>query len=263
MTEVNPGSGRPVTAVAGLGVGVLAGLLSGLFGVGGGIVIVPGLMALAGMERRLAHGTSLASTLPIAAASTVTFAWSGEVDWAVAAALAAGAALGAVVGTQLLQIIDRRVLVVIFVVTILATAVRMVLADETAGRGDLTVGGVMALVGIGVLTGVLAGLLGIGGGVVMVPAMVVLFSMDPVTAKGTSVAVIVPTAIVGTIRNHAFRNADLRIAAAVGGAGVASAVVGSIVSTRLSETVATTMFALLLVVVAGLQLRTLRSGPTS
>ncbi len=258
-----PESPRHPTPAAGLVVGVLAGLLSGLFGVGGGIVIVPGLMALAGMERRLAHGTSLAATLPIAFASAVTFAASDKVDWPVVAALATGAIVGAVVGTHLLQVIDKRVLVIIFVVTILATAVRLVLADETSGRGDFTVVMALVLVGIGLLTGILAGLLGIGGGVVMVPAMIVLFSIDPVVAKGTSVAVIVPTSIAGTIRNRKKANADLSIAIAVGAAGIVSAVIGSLISTSISDAVANTMFAALLVVVAVLQLRTLRSEPAT
>ncbi len=65
-------------------VGLAAGLLGGLFGVGGGLIIVPGLVSLAGMDRRLAHGTSLAATLPIAAASLITYVSHGNVDWAVA-----------------------------------------------------------------------------------------------------------------------------------------------------------------------------------
>ncbi|MEL6893696.1 MAG: sulfite exporter TauE/SafE family protein, partial [Actinomycetota bacterium] len=160
MTEVDdaPRTARS-TPVPGLLVGVLAGLLSGLFGVGGGIVVVPGLMALAHMERRLAHGTSLAATLPIAFASAVTFAASDQVDWPIVVPLAVGAIAGAVLGTHLLQIIPKRTLVIVFIVTILATAVRLVLADETGGREDLTVISFLVLAGIGVLTGTVAGLL--------------------------------------------------------------------------------------------------------
>jgi len=254
---------RSTTPVTGLVVGAIAGLLSGLFGVGGGIVIVPGLMALAKMERRLAHGTSLAATLPIALASAITFAASGKVDWPFVLALSIGSIAGAVLGTQLLQVIDKRLLVIVFVVTILFTAIRLILTDETSGRGDLTVGVFLALVVIGLLTGTLAGLLGIGGGVVMVPAMIVLFSIDPVVAKGTSVAVIVPTSIMGTIRNRKKANADIPIAIAVGGAGIVSAVIGSTISKSISDTVANTMFAVLLIIVAVLQLRTLRTTPAA
>src|SRR4051794_29643170 len=62
-------------------VGLVAGLLSGIFGVGGGILIVPGLVLALGMQQRLAHGTSLAAIIPIAAAGLSGYAVAGEVDW--------------------------------------------------------------------------------------------------------------------------------------------------------------------------------------
>ena len=61
-------------------VGLAAGALGGLFGVGGGLIIVPGLVGFAHMDRRLAHGTSLAATLPIATASLITYVAYGNVD---------------------------------------------------------------------------------------------------------------------------------------------------------------------------------------
>jgi uncharacterized membrane protein YfcA len=247
----------------GLVIGAGAGLLSGLFGIGGGIVIVPALLTFMSMERRLAHGTSLAATVPVALASLLTYSVEGNVDWAVAASLAIGAIGGTIVGTHLLQVIPKKPLTIIFIVVILLTAVRLLVSTETVGREDLTVLGGGALIVIGFITGTLSGLLGIGGGVVMVPAMVVLFSMPPVLAKGTSVAVIVPSAIVGTLRNRANNNVDLRVAAAIGFAGVISAVVGSLIAKSLSDSLSNTMFALLLVIVAIIQARTLRNPPTS
>ena len=117
----------------------------------------------------------------------------------------------------------------------------------------------LALVAIGVLSGILAGLLGVGGGVIMVPAMVVLFGIPPVVAKGTSVAVIVPTAIIGTWRNRTNRNADLRIGALIGVSGVISAILGSQIAERMSAQVSNTLFAALMAVVIARQLNTLRS----
>lgn len=247
----------------GLLIGAVAGLLSGLFGIGGGIVIVPALLTLLHMERRLAHGTSLAATVPVALASLTTYAIGGNVDWIVALCLVAGAVCGTIVGTQLLQVIPKRPLTIIFIVVILLTAARLVLATDAVGRDELTVGGVIALVAIGFVTGTLSGLLGIGGGVVMVPAMVVLFSMPPVLAKGTSVAVIVPSSIVGTLRNRAHHNVDLRVGAAIGVAGVVSAIIGSLIASSLSASLSNSLFAMLLVLVAAIQARTLRSRSMS
>jgi uncharacterized membrane protein YfcA len=243
-------------------VGLAAGLLGGLFGVGGGLIIVPGLVSLAGMDRRLAHGTSLAATLPIAVASLLTYVSHGNVDWVVALFLAIGAIVGAVVGTTLLHIIPKNVLVILFVITVLATATRLAVSTDSTGRADLTVPMAAMLIVVGLLTGTLAGLLGIGGGVIMVPAMVVILGMVPVVAKGTSVAVIVPTAIMGTIRNRKKANVDLRVAAVVGGFGAVSAIVGGTISDRLSDHFSNIMFALLLVFVAITQLLSLRSTPS-
>lgn len=244
-------------------VGLAAGLLGGLFGVGGGLIIVPGLVSLAGMDRRLAHGTSLAATLPIAAASLITYVSHGNVDWAVAFFLALGAIAGAIVGTTLLHIIPKNVLVIIFVITVLATATRLAISTDSTGRSDLTIAMVLLLILVGLLTGTLAGLLGIGGGVIMVPAMVVILGMVPVVAKGTSVAVIVPTAIMGTIRNRTKANADIRVAAVVGGFGAVSAIIGGTISDRMSDHLSNIMFALLLVFVAVTQLLSLRSKPAT
>src|SRR5205085_8999022 len=72
-------------------VGVLAGFLSGLFGVGGGILIVPGLVLVLKMEQRLAHGTSLGAILPISVAGVIGYAIDRSGDRPSGALLTAGA----------------------------------------------------------------------------------------------------------------------------------------------------------------------------
>jgi uncharacterized membrane protein YfcA len=246
--EARPASSRVVRVVL---VGLLAGFLSGLFGVGGGILIVPALVLLLGFSQRLAHGTSLAAVLPIAISSMASYALEDKVDWPVAMLLAAGAVAGAVIGTHVLHLLPHRALSVIFVALLLATAARLLVDhSEALGRSELTVGGAIALVLIGIVTGILAGLLGVGGGIVMVPAMVVGFGIPSAIAKGTSLAVIIPTSIMGTWRNRAKRNVDLTIAAAVGLAGVVSAFVAGKISVEMSETTSNVLFAILLCVVA-------------
>lgn len=239
-------------------VGIAAGLLGGLFGVGGGLIVVPGLIGFAKMERRLAHGTSLLATMFIAMGSLVTYLAHGNVDWAVALLLMTGSIAGAVVGTHLLHVIPRRVLVLVFVITILATATRLLISSDSNGREALTVVTAGMLVLFGFFTGTLAGLLGIGGGVVMVPAMIVGVGMLPVMAKGTSVAVIVPTSIMGTLRNRKTANVDIRVGVIVGAVGAGAAVVGGTISVMISDQLANTMFALLLIFVAITQLLSLR-----
>lgn len=239
-------------------IGCIAGVLGGLFGVGGGFIIVPGLMGLAKMERRLAHGTSMAATLPIAFGSFITYLAHGHVDWPVVLFLTIGSIAGAVVGTHLLRIIPHTVLVIVFVVTVLLTATRLLIASDSGGRADMTVAMAISMIVVGFVAGVLSGLLGIGGGVVRVPAMIVLYDMSAVIAKGTSSAAIIPTAIVGTLRNRKHANVDLRTAAIVGAFGAVAAVLGGTIATRLSDQLSNAMFAILLLVVAASQLLSLR-----
>lgn len=247
------------TVVVGLG----AGFLSGLFGVGGGILIVPALALVLGMEQRLAHGTSLAAVLPIAISGVLGFALDGSVDWPVAAAIATGALGGAVIGTRALQVLSPEILARLFAVVLVVSAARLAFDDsDGTGRGSLTAAGVTGLVVVGLLAGTLAGLLGVGGGVVIVPATILFFGLPAAVARGTSLAVIVPTAVTATQRNLRNRNADMRAAAAVGSAGIVSAFVASRISTGLDEEVSNALFAGLLTIVAVRMLvRSFRRSP--
>lgn len=231
--------------------GLLAGFLSGLFGVGGGILIVPVLVLFLGMDQRLAHGTSLAAVLPIAASGVVGFALEDSVDWPIAVALVAGAMAGAIVGTHALEVLPVKVLGYAFASVLLLSAARLVLDNtDASGRAELDAVMVVTCIVIGLVAGTLAGMLGVGGGVVMVPAMIILLGIPSAVAKGTSLAVIIPTSVVGTFRNVRNGNADLRVAAAVGLSGMASAYAASKVSVGLDEQTSNALFAALLTIVA-------------
>jgi uncharacterized protein len=240
-------------------VGVVAGAMSGLFGVGGGILIVPALVMVLGFEQRFAHGTSLAAVLPIAVSSMSSYATSGKIDGWVALFLAIGAVAGAVIGTAILHRLPHDALALGFAVLLVVTALRMVLDhSDAAGRGDLHLVEALVLVAVGVVTGILAGLLGVGGGIVLVPAMVVGFGIPAAIAKGTSLLVIIPTALMGTWRNRTKRNVDLRVAAIVGLAGVVSAFAAGKVSVGMSERTSNLLFAVFLFVIAARMLVQLR-----
>ncbi len=108
----------------------------------------------------------------------------------------------------------------------------------------------LGLVAVGVVAGTLSGLLGVGGGVVTIPALVLLVGVPAAVAKGSSLAVIIPTAVEGTRRNVARHNADLRTAAVVGVSGTASSFLASLLSVGLDEELSNRLFAGLLLVVA-------------
>ncbi|PTA47488.1 sulfite exporter TauE/SafE family protein [Micromonospora sp. RP3T] len=232
-------------------IGLVAGLLSGAFGVGGGVLIVPAIVLLLGFDQRLAHGTSLAAVVPISVSGVVGYLLFDAVDLPVAGLLVAGAAGGAVVGARLLARIPQPPLRWLFIGFMLLAAARLVveIPDRTATL-DLTVGVALALVALGVVTGVLSGLLGVGGGIFMVPVMILFLEMSDVVAKGTSLLAVIPTGILATWTNHRRGNADLRAAATMGLAGTATSILGAAVAVWLPPRTAAVLFAAFLTLVA-------------
>lgn len=108
-------------------IGLAAGFFSALFGVGGGIVIVPLLIMLLAFDSRAAAGTSLAAIGVIALAGTVAYAVRGEVDFGYAALVGLPAAVGAVLGTSLQQRISQRTLAFAFAALLIAVGVALLI----------------------------------------------------------------------------------------------------------------------------------------
>jgi uncharacterized membrane protein YfcA len=106
-------------------IGLAAGFFSALFGVGGGLVIVPLLIALIGYGVHLAAGTSLAAIGLIALAGTIAYAVRGEVDFGYAALIGFPAAVGAVAGAALQQRISARSLALAFSVLLVVIGVAL------------------------------------------------------------------------------------------------------------------------------------------
>ena len=112
---------------------------------------------------------------------------------------------------------------------------------------------------VGVLAGVVAGLLGIGGGALFVPALVLFFGLGHLEAEATSLLAIVPVALVGAWRQHGYGNLRAREAVSLGLLATAGALGGVVVANSVPERALEVGFAgLLLFVAAQLALRALR-----
>lgn len=96
---------------------------------------------------------------------------------------------------------------------------------------------------VGVAAGFLAGLLGVGGGIVMVPAMVLLFGFDQHVAQGTSLLVILPAALTGSYTHHRNGRLVLRDAALLAAGGIIGAVLGSVFALSLEDVLLRRLFA--------------------
>lgn len=234
-----------------VGIGLLAGLLSGLFGVGGGTVIVPLLVLALSFDQRLAAGTSLAAIVPTATVGVISYAVHGSVAWIPALLLAVGAVVGAQIGTWLLPRLSITLLRWAFVgfLVLVIVSLFFVIPSRDAVL-ELTVLSGIGLVALGVVTGVIAGLIGVGGGIIVVPALVLLFGTSDLVAKGTSLLMMIPTAISGTIGNVRRANVDLAAAVTIGVAACTTTALGAWVATLVDPFVGNVLFAVFLVFIA-------------
>ena len=241
----------PRFAMSCIAVGLAAGLLSGLFGVGGGTVIVPMLVLLLGFDQKLASGTSLAAIVPTATVGVISYAIHGSVDVVVALILAAGSVVGAQIGSWLLARLSQNAIRWGFVAFLIVVIVMLfVVVPSRDAEFEFTVLSVIGLIIVGLLTGTMAGLIGVGGGVIVVPVLMFVFGTSDLMAKGTSLLMMIPTAISGTIGNLKRGNVDLLAAALIGGAACTTTALGAWFATLLDPAVANILFAVFLAFIA-------------
>lgn len=244
-------SRSPKQWLALIGLGLVAGFLSGMFGVGGGIIIVPGLMAVAHFTQKYAAGTSLATIIPLASVGVISYAVNGYVSLWSALILAAGAMIGTRIGVRLLMIVRPKPLQIGFSFFMVAAIVSMFFVvpsrDAVIDINWITGFGLLAL---GVITGTLAGLLGVGGGVIVVPALMLLFGASDLIARGTSLLMMIPTAATGTIANAKRKNVDLSAAAAIAIPACVMTFLGARTAMVVPPEVANIVFAAFLAIIA-------------
>ena len=248
------------TGARDVGVGAGAGVVSGLFGVGGGIVLVPYLVLVRGWEQKRAQATALVMVAMAATAGLIPYARSGLVVWGAAAAILIGGLIGAVVGSAIVARVRSWVLQIAFAVLLVAAALRLVTAPVPEGAGEptgMSPGLAAAYLASGIAMGILSALFGIGGGILLVPLLVAVFGYDQRVAAGTSLAVMGLIALMGAVRQGRRGQTDWRAGALLGVGGAVGGVLGAFLAQVLPLTVLTWLFALLLVITA---VRLARSG---
>lgn len=214
---MDPGPLRDVLTVI---VGVGTGVLSASFGVGGAVVSTPAIRAL-GVPALLAVGTTLPSIFPSAITGTARYVREELILWRVVAITAPAGIVAAVVGSSLADDVpgDGHLLMILTAVLLAYTAIRMAKKPKQVGPAE-TVAPVrpageskpVTLVVVGIAAGLMSGLLGIGGGVVMVPGFTELGKLPLKTAIATSLACVAIFAIPSTITHALNDNIDWRIA---------------------------------------------------
>lgn len=195
-------------------VGIAVGLLSGLIGIGGGVLIVPflyffydrpdlfGVLVRPEARAVLAHGTSLFVIVPTSIRGALTYHRAGLVDWRAALPIGVTSAFAALAGARLARVLPAGALKVLFGVLLVVSAVRLLRREAAGPAGGPTPEvteriPIPTVVGIGGAVGVLSSLLGVGGGLVAMPLLVRRVGIRRLAA--TSIGIITITATAGTL----------------------------------------------------------------
>ena len=200
-------------------IGAMTGLLSGLLGIGGAAILVPGMVDMLGISQHRATGTSLFVIIPTAVFAAVVYTLGAQMDWGLVILFSITAVLGATLGARMTQRVSALALRRMFGIFLLVVAIRLFIPGGANSSGeaihpDLLAQNPLITAGQGVLglvAGFLSGLLGIGGGQVLTPGMVFLFDIPQKLAQGISIAFIVPTAISGALTHYRRGNVDTKV----------------------------------------------------
>jgi uncharacterized membrane protein YfcA len=197
----------------GIAIGLVAGVLSGLFGVGGGIVMTPGIQVLLGAPPIVALATPLPAIFPTALAGALAYHRRGEIDLHAAAWLVGPGVVGAALGAWLTGSIDTRLLLIVTALLLGWQALALLRTRERRGPARPATAPILG--GIGAVAGLVSGLLGIGGGLVMVPLLAGWLGMPLKRALGTSLLAIVALVVPGTVVHGVLGHLDLGICLAL------------------------------------------------
>ncbi|MFK4506546.1 sulfite exporter TauE/SafE family protein [Bradyrhizobium daqingense] len=214
----------------GLASGSLVGFSLGLVGGGGSILAVPLLVYLVGVsDPHVAIGTSAVAVAANAAVNLVNHARAGNVKWRCASVFALAGMAGAFLGSTLGKIIEGQKLLALFAILMMAVGALMLKGRAGAGEPSVRLNreNLPKLVALGGLTGALSGFFGIGGGFLIVPALIAATGMPILYAVGSSLVAVTAFGLT-TAANYALSGlVDWYLAALFISGGVVGGMLGA------------------------------------
>mmetsp|Transcript_6564 Transcript_6564/g.13236 ORF Transcript_6564/g.13236 Transcript_6564/m.13236 type:complete len:288 (+) Transcript_6564:7838-8701(+) len=235
--EVRVG-GRTRLAVKSGAIGVLAGLVGTLVGAGGGVITTPLAVAWLGLTQHQAHGTSLTAVTASAVFGTAGyFAHGGFVDRRAAALITATALLTAPAGAAAATHVTPRRLRRYFGVFLVVVALLLQTRRWWSHGLDvqLPFARMIGMPILGAITGFLSGLLGIGGGTVVVPALTLLLSVPQKLAQGTALAAMILPSMVGARKHFMLGNVSLPLVPGLCLGSIVGSLIGGGIATQLAD----------------------------
>jgi uncharacterized membrane protein YfcA len=198
-----------------LAIGLTAGFFSGIFGIGGGLIMIPLMVGILKLGQHQAHGTSRVAIVFTGLSGAISYALNGSINLTAAIFLAATAMITARAGARYCNVLPEWKLKKYFGAFLILCAILLILkpfiSKSTADIPLYFQIGVFLIAGA--FTGFLSGMMGVGGGTIMVPAMVLLAGFSQHLAQGTSLLVMVPAGGVGAFTHWKLGNVAMGILA--------------------------------------------------
>ena len=232
--------------------GIVTGIAGGLFGVGGGLVLVPILTGFYRLTQHQAHGTSLAVISATAITAIVIYGSHQNIAWATAAMIALGSVVTARIGARWATRIPAGRLRRAFAVFMALVSIRLLWQTPAVSAAGAPPGllGFAAALGLGLGAGLLAGIMGVGGGILVVPVLTLVFGLSQQAAQGTSLAVMVVTAPSAAFEHSRHRNVVWRLVPMLALGAALAAPLASWAAQRLPHAQLVRAFALFLLATA-------------
>lgn len=242
------------------GITMIVGLLLGLLGGGGSILMVPVLVYLAGMEPKTAIATSLVAVGLTSLIAVLSHAREARVCWKNGWVFGLSGMLGAYGGGRLAAYVPGQILLLMFAIVMLGTALTLLAArrDRSVESGPPGASplcptrlNLPAVLFDGFLVGAITGLVGVGGGFIIVPALNLLGGLPIRAAIGTSLLVITMNSAAALAGYGSHVHIDPAFTAIITGAAISGSLIGSVLSRRVGNTHLRRGFGLFVMGVAG------------
>jgi Predicted permeases len=193
-------------------IGLLAGIFGGLVGLGGGIVMIPLMVGILKMGQHKAHGTSLVALVFTGISGAVTYAMKGSIDLIASLLIATTAILTARAGAHYAHTLAEGKLKRSFGFFMIVVSLLLLMKPFLPQLGQPALGWakIEVLLVTGISSGFLSGMMGVGGGSIMVPAMVLLAGFTQHTAQGSSLLAMVPASGVGAFTHWRLGNVAVK-----------------------------------------------------
>jgi len=244
--------------ITALGVGLITGLFSGAFGIGGGTVSTPLLRLTMDLSPHVAVGTTLALIIPTSLAATFNYIRKKEIDLRMGFTMVPLAVLGVVLGAMVTKFVLGATLMLSFAAFVLIAGLDLTFGvvyklfkrsddggpsslDETEAEKLLPLFKRMmtkrstTLATIGLFAGFLAGFFGVGGGFIFVPCLIYFFKMPIKAAFGTSLLVVASISLPGTIMHYTLGHVDFHLMLSMMCGSIPGSFIGSALALKLKD----------------------------